>query len=209
MEKILIADDHEIFRKGIKQILLEMPENYLIDEANSGHEVMEKMWSDNYNAVLLDISMPGKNGLDILKQLKSFKPKLQVLILSMYPEEQFAVRAMKAGAAGYLTKGCRPDELIQAIQKVLKGKKYISNSIADRLAVYVETEDNKAPHEALSSREYEVMCMTTEGKTVKRIAMELSLSDKTVSTYRARILEKLEISNIAQLIQYAIKNHIL
>ncbi len=209
MERILIADDHEIFRKGIKQILLEMPKKYLIDEANNGHEAIEKILTDNYSAVLLDISMPGKNGLDILKQLKSFMPKLQVLILSMYPEEQFAVRAIKAGAAGYLTKGCKPDELIRAIRKILNGKKYISDSIADRLAVYVENDENKAPHEALSSREYEVMCMIATGKKVKQIANELSLNDKTISTYRARIFEKLEMSDIAQLIQYTIQNNIL
>ncbi len=209
MTKILIADDHEIFRKGIKQILLEVPEKYVIEEANNEQEVMEKMWSDNYNAVLLDISMPGKNGLDILKQLKSFKPNLKVLILSMYPEEQFAVRALKAGAAGYLTKACKPDELVTAIENVLKGKKYISSSLADRLACHIETEDRKAPHESLSDREYEVMCMTAVGKPVKQIASELSLSEKTISTYKARILGKLNINNVAQLIKYAIHNNML
>ncbi len=209
MERILIADDHEIFRKGIKQILKELPEHYVIDEAGNGHEVMEKMWSDDYNAILLDISMPGRNGLDILKQLRNFKPNLQVLIFSMYPEEQFAVRAMKAGAAGYLTKGCRPDELVSAIQTILKGKKHISESVADKLAVYVESEERRAPHETLSSREFEVMCMTAEGKAVKQIAVELSLSDKTISTYRSRILDKMNMKNIAQLIQYAVQNDIL
>jgi DNA-binding NarL/FixJ family response regulator len=209
MVKILIADDHEIFRKGIKQILSEMPEKFVVDEAKNGQEVMEKMWGNNYRVVLLDISMPGRNGLDILKQVKSYKRDLQVLILSMYPEEQFAVRALKAGAAGYLTKACKPDELVTAVQNVLKGKKYISSSLSDRLALYVGADERRSPHETLSTREYEVMCMTAAGKPVKQIAMELSLSDKTISTYRSRILDKLNISNIAQLIQYAIQNRVL
>jgi DNA-binding NarL/FixJ family response regulator len=153
--------------------------------------------------------MPGRNGIDILKQLKGYKPDLQVLILSTYPEEQFAMRALKAGAAGFLTKAVKTDELVTAIQHLLKGKRYISSSLADTLVNYVEYGDHKAPHEVLSDREYEIMCMTAEGKTVKQIASELSLSDKTVSTYRARTLIKLNMNNTAQLIQYVIKNNLI
>ena len=208
-EKILIADDHEIFRRGVMQVFSELPGKVEVDEASNGQEVIEKMWRNDYSAVVLDISMPGRNGLDVLKQIKSHKPDLHVLILSMYPEEQFAVRSLKAGADGYLTKATSPDEMIIAVQKILKGKKYISSSIADRLACYVGSEDMNAPHEALSDREYEVMCMTAAGKSVKRIAMELSLSDKTISTYRARILNKMNMDNNAQLIQYVIQNQLL
>jgi DNA-binding NarL/FixJ family response regulator len=208
-EKILIADDHEIFRRGVMQVFSELPVKVEVDEASNGQEVIEKMWRNDYSAVVLDISMPGRNGLDVLKQIKSHKPDLHVLILSMYPEEQFAVRSLKAGADGYLTKATSPDEMIIALQKILKGKKYISSSLADKLACYVGSENMDAPHEALSDREYEVMCMTAAGKSVKQIAMELSLSDKTISTYRARILDKMNMDNNAQLIQYVIQNQLL
>jgi DNA-binding NarL/FixJ family response regulator len=207
--KILIADDHEIFRKGVKQLLSEMTDEVVVDEASNGQEVIKKMWENDYDAVLLDISMPGRNGLDILKQIKSYKPALKVLILSMYPEEQFAIRALKAGADGYVTKASTPGELITALQKILTGKKYISSSLSDKLVCYVEAGDKKALHETLSDREYEVMCMTATGRSVKQIAMELSLSDKTISTYRSRILNKLNVNNIAQLIQYTIQNQLL
>jgi DNA-binding NarL/FixJ family response regulator len=209
MARMLIADDHEIFRKGVRGLIKEMNFKIVVDEASNGQEVITKMWKNEYDAVLLDISMPGRNGIDILKQLKGFKPNLQILMLSMYPEEQFAIRAMKAGAAGYLTKAAKSDELILAIQNVLKGKRYISSSLADKLVNYVKSGDEEAPHEVLSDREYEVMCMTAEGKSVKQIAMELSLSDKTISTYRARILSKMNMNNMAQLIQYVMSNGIL
>jgi DNA-binding NarL/FixJ family response regulator len=209
MTKILIADDHEIFRKGVKDLLKEMPYKVVVDEAGDGHEVIEKMWRYDYDAVLLDISMPGRSGLDILKDIKSNKPDLKVLILSVHPEEQFAIRALKARADGYLTKATKPDELLKAIQKVIKGKKYISSSLAERLACNVEVDNNKALHETLSDREYEVMRMTVSGKSVKQIAMKLSLSDKTISTYRARVLNKMNMNNIAQLIQYTIQNDLL
>jgi DNA-binding NarL/FixJ family response regulator len=209
MEKILIADDHEIFRKGIKLLISEMSDKVAVDEASNGQEVLKKMWRNDYDAVLLDISMPGRNGLDILKQIKIYKPDLKVLIVSGYSEEQFAIRALKAGADGYLTKDSKPDELITALQKVLNGKKYASSSLADKLVCYVEAGDKKALHETLSDREYEVMCMTATGRSVKQIAMELSLSDKTISTYRSRILIKLNMNNIAQLIQYTIQHQLL
>ena len=209
MKKILIADDHEIFRSGLKHILSNMPFKFDIDEASNGREVMQKVSGDTYDMVLMDISMPGRNGIDILKQLKTYRPNLQVLILSMYPEDQFAVRTLKAGAAGYLSKASKHDELVKAIYKVLDGKKYISSSIANRLALYISADESKSPHEILSAREYEVMCMTASGKPVKQIAMELSLSSKTISTYRSRIMNKLKMDNVAQLIRYALNNRIL
>ena len=209
MAKVLIADDHEIFRLGIKQIIREMSDKIEIHEAGNGREVIEKISEFDYDIVLLDISMPGRSGLDILKQIRGYKPACKILMLSMYPEKQFAVRALKSGAAGYLSKSCSPDELVSAIQKLLIGKKYISSSLADKLAFYIETDEGEALHESLSTREYEVLCLTAEGKPVKQIAMELSLSDKTISTYRARIMDKLNISNVAQLIKYAINNNIL
>jgi DNA-binding NarL/FixJ family response regulator len=207
--RILIVDDHAIFRRGLKQILKEKLGKVVVDEAGNGGEVFEQVCKSEYNVIILDISMPGRNGIDVLKQLKSYKSDLQILILSMYPEEQFAVRALKAGAAGYLTKSSKPDELVEAVKTVKNGRKYISLSLAMRLARYIETGDTEAVHEILSDREYEVMCLTASGKKVKQIAAELSLSDKTISTYRARILDKMNMDNIAQLIQYVIKNNIL
>jgi DNA-binding NarL/FixJ family response regulator len=209
MIKILIADDHAIVRKGLKQILAEMPDKVTTDEANNGQEVLQKVWEKDYDMVLLDISMPGRSGLDVLKQLKSDKPSLKVLVLSMHPEEQYAVRAFKAGAAGYLTKESTPLELIEALKKVSQGKKYVSSSLAETLACHLETASEKPLHETLSNREYEVMCMIASGKTVKEIAHELSLSVKTISTYRTRVLEKMKMKNNAQLTHYTIQKRLV
>jgi DNA-binding NarL/FixJ family response regulator len=209
MINILIADDHAIVRKGLKQILAEMPDKVTTDEANNGQEVLQKVWEKDYDMVLLDISMPGRSGLDVLKQLKSDKPSLKVLVLSMHPEEQYAVRAFKAGAAGYLTKESTPLELIEALKKVSQGKKYVSSSLAETLACHLETASEKPLHETLSNREYEVMCMIASGKTVKEIAHELSLSVKTISTYRTRVLEKMKMKNNAQLTHYTIQNRLV
>ena len=209
MKRILIADYHEIFRTGIKQLLSEMGRTYKVDEANNGQEVIEKIWRNDYDAILLDISMPDRNGLDILKDIKNYKPDLKVLILSMYPEEQFAIRALRAKADGYLTKAVKHDELLTALQKILQGEKYISSLLVNKLAFFMEGDNKKALHETLSDREYEVMCLTATGKSVKQIAMKLALSDKTVSTYRYRILNKMQMNNIAQLIRYAIRNDLI
>ena len=206
MIKILIADDHAIVRKGLKQILEEMPGKVSSDEARNGQEVLQKTWDDNYDMVLLDISMPGNSGLDILKQLKSEQPDLKILILSMHPEEQYAIRALKAGASGYLTKESTPNELVKAIRKISAGKKYVSASLAETIASHLDVMSEKPLHEILSDREFEVMRNIASGKTVKEIAGELSLSVKTISTYRARILEKMKMKNNAQLTYYAIHN---
>ena len=209
MIKILIADDHRIVREGLKQILAETPDMIVADEANNAQEVLKKIWDNDYDVLLLDISMPGRSGLDILKQLKSDRPKLSVLVLSMYSEEQYALRALRAGASGYMTKESAPDELIEAIRKVSTGRKYISPSVAEKLAFSLESGDEKPPQETLSDREFQVMCMIASGKTIKAIADDLSLSVKTVSTYRARILEKMRMKNNSELTHYAIQNKLV
>ncbi len=209
MINILIADDHTIVRKGLKQILAETQDMVVTGEASNGFEVMEKVRSNHYDVLLLDISMPGKSGLDILKELKTEQPKLPVLVLSMYPEEQYAVRVLRAGASGYLTKESAPDELVVAMRKVAQGKKYVSPSLAEKLAVELEADATKPAHEMLSDREYQVLCMIASGKTVGEIAEKLSLSAKTISTYRARILEKMNMKNNAELTHYAIQNKLV
>jgi DNA-binding NarL/FixJ family response regulator len=207
--KILIADDHRIVREGLKQILAETEDMVVADEASNVQEVLKKVAGNDYDVLLLDISMPGRSGLDILKQLKSERPKLSVLVLSMYSEEQYALRALRAGASGYMTKESAPDELIEAIRKVSTGRKYISPAVAEKLAVSLESNDERPPQETLSDREFQVMCMIASGKTVKAIADELALSIKTVSTYRARILEKMRMKNNAELTHYAIQNKLV
>ena len=209
MIKILIADDHAIVRKGLKQILADAPDIASIDEAGSGHEALKKVRENNYNVVLLDISMPDMSGVDFLKQLKTERPKLPVLILTMHPEDQYAVRILKAGASGYLTKESAPDELISAIQKVSQGGRYISPSLAEKLACDLDSTAIQPLHEGLSDREYQIMTMLASGKSTKEIAHELSLGMPTVSTYRFRILLKMKLKNNAELISYAIKNNLL
>ena len=206
MIRILIADDHVIVREGLKQIVAETSDMVVADEAGSGHEVLNKVLKNDYDVVVLDITMPGMNGVDILNQLKNQRPELPVLILSMHPEEQYAVRVLRAGASGYLTKESAPDELIAAIRKVSAGKKYVSSSLAEKLAFELEIDTVKPLHETLSDREYQVMYMIASGKTVKKIAEEIFLSVKTVSTYRARILKKMKMKNNAELTYYAIKH---
>jgi len=209
MIKILIADDHTLFREGLKHIMAEYTDLIVADEASNGQEVLEKIWNNDYDMVLLDITMPGMTGLEALKQLKNDKPKLPVLILSMHPEEQYAVRVIRAGASGYLRKESAPDELITAIRQISKGRKYITPSLAEKLAFVVEADSEKAPHDILSDREYQVLRMIAEGKTVKYIAKELSLSAKTVSTYRTRIMEKMKMKTNAELMHYVIKHRLL
>jgi DNA-binding NarL/FixJ family response regulator len=209
MINILIADDHTIVRKGLKQILAETPDMVVADEASNGYEVLEKVKKNDFDVLLLDISMPGKSGLDILKELKAEKPKLPVLVLSMYPEEQYAIRVLRAGASGYLTKESAPEELVVAMRKVAQGKKYVSPSLAEKLAFDLEMDTTKPPHEMLSDREYQVLCMIASGKTVGEIAENLLLSAKTISTYRARILEKMKMKNNAELTHYAIQNRLV
>ena len=203
MIKILVADDHAIVREGLKQIVRETSDMEVAGEAADGRQVFQMVANDDWDVVLLDIGMPGKSGMDILKELKAEKPALPVLMLSMYPEEQYAVRALKAGASGYLTKESAPDELVAAIRRVAQGGKYITAALAEELAAGLVGEVDEAPAEILSDREYQVMRLLAAGKTVSEIAEELSLSPKTISTYRTRILEKLNLRNTAEIIRYA------
>lgn len=209
MKKILIADDHPIVRKGLTNTIKETSDMTVAGEACNGQEALDKVLKNDFDIVVLDISMPGRSGLDILKELKTRRPKLSVLVLSIHPEEHYAVRALKAGASGYLTKESAPEELITALRKISIGKKYISSSLAEKLAFDLESGAEKQLHETLSDREYEVMCMIASGKTVKEIAKKLFLSVKTISTYRARILEKMRMKSNAELTHYAIKHKLV
>ena len=208
MLKILIADDHPIVRRGLKQILAETPQMAVVDEASNGREVLNKVKQRDYDVVLLDISMPGMNGVDTLKELKTLRPDLHVLVLSIHPEEQYALRVLKAGASGYLTKDSAPAELVTAMQRVSSGRIYISPSLADKLALNLQANVELAAHEALSDREYHVMCLIASGKTMRDIAGELSLGIKTINTYRARLLKKMKMKNNAELIRYALLNEL-
>jgi two-component system, NarL family, invasion response regulator UvrY len=206
MIKVMIADDHAIVRSGLKQILADVDDIKVAGEAINGRDALEKVQSLECDVLVLDITMPGRSGLDILKDIKQLKPELPILILSMHAEEQFATRMLKAGARGYLNKESAPEELVKAIRKVHSGGKYISSAQAERMVSELTGDSQKAPHERLSDREYEILCAIASGKTATEIAKELSLSVKTVSTYRSRILEKMNLSTNAQLTHYAIKN---
>lgn len=208
--KIIIADDHALIRKGLKEILQQVEGLVLLDEAQNGSELLLKLSQKDYDIIVLDISMPGKSGLDVLKDIRRIKPDIPVLILSVYPEEQYAIRVLKSGASGYLTKDSAPDELVNAIKKIVNGGKYISSSLAEMLATEVKSGGViKMLHENLSDREFQVMKMLAAGKTVKEISEELFLSPKTVSTYRTRIYEKMKFSSKSELTGYAIKNGLI
>jgi len=205
MIRVLVADDHAVVRRGVVQILAESPHIVVAGEASCGSEVLRAVRENDYDIVLLDIAMPGGSGLEVLKQLHSLRPDVQVLILSMYPEKQYAMRALRAGAAGYLTKDSAPDELIDAIDRISRGDKYITRSLAQELASELGGNADKELHEALSDREYQVMRLLAAGKSVSEIAAQLSLSVKTVSTYRTRILEKLDLKTTAEIMHYALE----
>lgn len=209
MIRVLVADDHPVVHEGLKKMFEKVHGIRVTGEASTGEEVLNEIEQNNYDLVLLDISMPDKSGLEILKELKRKRPDLQVLILSIHGEEQYAIRALKAGAAGYLTKKSVPDELIKAVQKISQGGKYITASLAEKMASYLEKDARKLPHETLSDREFQIMCLIAKGKTRKEIAEELSLSVDTISTYRARILEKMKLKRTIELIHYAMKNQLV
>jgi two-component system invasion response regulator UvrY len=209
MKRIIIADDHEIVRAGLKQIIADDPDLLVEGEASDGQELLEKLRKKKFDLVLLDMKMPGRSGLEILKQLKIEHPSLPVLVLSMHSEEQYAVRTIKAGASGYITKETAPDKLLEAIRRVCGGGKYISQSLAEKLADSISDSKSKPPHEYLTDREFQVMCMIASGKTISDIARELFLSVKTISTYRQRILEKMSMKNNAELTHYVISNNLL
>jgi len=209
MIRILVVDDHAIVREGLKQILSDVKDMAVLAEAANGREALESIRRQDFDVILMDISMPGRSGLEILKDIRNEQPKLPVLILSMHPEEQYAVRSLRAGAAGYLNKSSAPDELIGAIRKVSAGRKYVSPSVAEKLALELGTDTSKLPHEFLSDREYQVMMMLASGKSVSEIAQELCLSVKTISTYRSRVMAKMNMKKNAELTLYAVQNHLL
>jgi two-component system, NarL family, invasion response regulator UvrY len=207
--RILIADDHPIFRAGVKEILLKEKDVESIGEADTGHKVLELARKQRWDVVLLDLTMPGKDGLEALQELRRERPALPILVLSAHPEDQLALRLLRSGAAGYLTKDKAPEVLLTAIRKVLRGEKYISESLAEKIALDTVSGATESLHETLSQREYQVMIMLAAGNTAKEIAKQLFLSIRTVSTYRARVLEKMKMKTNAELIRYALQKKIV
>ncbi len=209
MIRILIADDHAIVRKGLKQLLVEEYPSADIVETSDAESLINKVIQDKWDVVICDLSMPGRSGLDALRQIKQTSPSLPVLIMSMHPEDQYALRVLKAGASGYLGKDAIHEELVQAIQTVLLGKKFITPSIAERLAEAFDTDTSQQSHELLSDREFDVFKLLAAGKSVSEIASQLSLSVTTVSTYRARIMEKMKMKSNADLTRYALEKNLI
>jgi two-component system, NarL family, invasion response regulator UvrY len=209
MIKIFIADDHSIVRSGLKKILKEESDIEIAGEASNYQEVLSMLRTISPDIILLDISMPGRGGLDILKEIKSLYKKIKVLILSMHPEDRFAVRAIRLGAAGYVSKESASQELVDAIRRVYNGNKYISNSLAEKLANSVDDETGKPPHENLSDREFQVLCMIASAKSIKEIAGELSLSPATIASFRGRVLIKLQLKSNVELTSYALRNQLI
>jgi two-component system, NarL family, invasion response regulator UvrY len=206
---ILIADDHNVVRQGLRMILANEFKKATFGEAGDTAELFDRLKELEWDVVVMDLSMPGGSGLNTLKEIKHNHPKMPVLILSMYPEDQYAVRTLKAGASGYLTKESASEELVNAMQKILHGGKYINATVAEKLLLQLGNEDARPPHELLSDREYQVLCMIASGKEVGQIATDLTLSVKTVSTYRARILEKMNMKTNAELTHYAIETKLV
>ncbi|SDU19720.1 two component transcriptional regulator, LuxR family [Verrucomicrobium sp. GAS474] len=207
--KILIADDHAVVRKGLRGLLSEEFPGAQFGEASDGNQAYTQVVQKKWDVAILDVSMGGRGGLDVIKDIRRIAPTLPILIMSMHPEDQFAVRALKSGAAGYLTKETAPDEIGKALRKILSGRKYVSSTLAEKLALGLDTEEGTLPHEALSDREFEVMRLIASGKRVKEIGSHLSLSVKTISTYRTRILEKMGMESNAQLTHYTIKHGLI
>lgn len=207
--KILITDDHAVLRRGLMQILEDGFGKLHFGEAANAGEAIAQVAKSDWDLVVLDITMPGRSGLDALKEIKSLKPEIRVLVLSVHSEDQFAVRVLKAGASGFLNKDSAPEELVKAARKVISGGRYVSSSLAEKLAGTLEKKNSEFPHQQLSDREFQVLRMIGFGKTVSEIAAELSLSVKTVSTYRTRILEKMNLSTNAELTRYAFANKIV
>lgn len=207
--RIVIADDHAFLREGIKKTIQDEIDMKIVGEASNANDALDIIRELNPDVVIMDISMPGKSGLDVLKDLKTLKKKSRILILSMHPEDRFAIRALKAGASGYLTKESAPDELVKAIRTVLTGRKYVSKALAEKLVDILSEDSDKMPHEQLSDREYEVFIKISSGKKAVEIAAQLSISIHTVNTYRARILEKLSMNSNVELTQYAMHNNLI
>jgi DNA-binding NarL/FixJ family response regulator len=207
--RVLVADDHGIVRRGIAAILSASPDIAVEGEAGSGEEALELARNAPFDVAILDVSMPGRGGLDVIRDIRAARPGIKIIVLSMYSEEQFAVRSLRDGASAYLTKSSADGELVNAIHAVAAGRRYITQEVAERLAYYVECDSELPPHERLSQREYQVLALIGSGLTVSEVAAKLSLSSKTVSTYRARILSKMGLSTNAQLIKYAVDHKLV
>ena len=207
--RILIVDDHTIIRQGLKQILADDFPKGVFGEAKNGTEALERVWKEKWDVVLLDLTMPGKGGLDVLKQLVEAQPNMAVLVLSMHPEDQYAVRVLKTGAAGYLTKNTASEEVVGAVKRVMAGGKYVSAALAESLAANLHGGGEKPRHETLSDREYQVLRQIASGKSVKEIAFDLSLSVKTISTYRTRVMDKMNLKTNADIIRYAMQEKLV
>jgi DNA-binding NarL/FixJ family response regulator len=205
MTRVLIADDHPIVRQGLREILTARLGSVAVSEASDAGEAINSLMREDWDLVLLDINLPGRSGLEVLEEAKRLRPKTPVLVLTSYPEEQFAIRSFKLGASGYLTKQSAPDELITAVQRILAGGKYVTASLAERLAASLGAGSDQAPHEALSNRELQVLRLVALGKSMKAIANELALSEKTVATYRTRISEKTGLKTNVEIARYALK----
>jgi DNA-binding NarL/FixJ family response regulator len=209
MIKLLIADNHVVVRRGLKRILADAPDIVVAGEAASGEEVLNAVRGEDWDAVVLDITMPGSSGLDVLKQLKHERPQLPVLILSVHAEEQYAVRALRAGAAGYMAKNAAPTALVEALRRIVNGRRYVSSDLAELLASEMAGGNEARPHHRLSDREFQVMLMIASGRTIMDIAEGLALSPKTVSTYRRRLLQKMGLASNADLIRYTMQNRLI
>ncbi len=209
MIAVFVVDDHAVVRRGIKQILGECPDCALVGEAGTAADALSGLRRTHCDVVVLDISLPDRNGLDLLPQIRQEFPRLKVVMLTMHPEEQYAIRLLKAGALGYLTKDGLPEELVAAIRRVAAGGRYLTPSLAERMADHLGAGGEKPPHERLSDREFQVFCLVAEGKTLTEIAYELSVSVKTISTHRTRILQKTGFKNNAELVGYAVRNGLI
>lgn len=209
MLRILLCDDHPILREGLKNILLQQPDIKVVEEAGSGAELMEKTGASRFDVIILDITLPDMNGLDVLKNLQAQGNRTGVLVLSMHPEEQYATRALKAGAAGYLQKESAPAELVSAVRRIALGGKYVTASLAEKLAFQLQEPGDKAPHELLSDREYQVLCLLASGRGIKEIAQELGLSAPTIATYRSRLMTKLDLSSTVDIVRYALAHKLV
>lgn len=207
--KIVIVDDHELVREGLKKVLLKEPDIKLVGEAKSAAELFNVLKETEVDLVILDITLPGRSGLDIIGDIKNLNPHLRVLILSMHPEERFALRALKAGAAGYLSKEAAAKELVNAVRKINSGGRYISSTLAEHLADNIDKEIGKLPHETLSNREFEIFRLIAKGKSVGQIADELMLSVNTITSYRSRMMEKMNFSTNAEIVRYAIEHNLI
>jgi len=209
MIRIVVADDHPIVREGIKQLLSAVPDLGVVGEAQDGHEVMQCVREREFEVLVLDLSMPGKSGIELIKQVREEKPKLRILVLTMHQEHQYAVRAIKAGAAGYLTKESAAAQLVEAIRKVAGGGAFVTAAVAEQLALSTMPRADSPPHQRLSDREFQVFRLLASGRSVSDIAAELSLSVKTVSTHKARLMQKMNLNNPAELVRYALHHRLI